>query len=105
MTPCATYMQITQQVYVAEEWVRNSHDEVKAEAHSRLEVEKALGALKKKHAQLSKKFKESNKVRLSTEASLKTMERKMEHQRQKLHITEINLATEKQTVLNLKGKL
>ena len=50
MTPCATYMQITQQVYAAEEWVRNSHDEVKAEAHSRLEVEKALGALKKKHA-------------------------------------------------------
>ena len=36
MTPCAIYMQITQQVYIVEEWVKNSHDEVKAEAHSRL---------------------------------------------------------------------
>ena len=29
----------------------------------------------------------------------------MEHQLQKLHITEINLATEKQTILNLKAEL
>ena len=33
------------------------------------------------------------------------MERQMEDQCQKLHITEINLATEKQTVLNFKAKL
>ena len=62
MTPYTTYMQVTQQVYVTEEWVRNSYNLVKAETHSRLEVEKALGALKEKHAQLSEKFKESNKV-------------------------------------------
>ena len=46
----AIIMQLTQQVYVAKEWVRNAHDEVKAEAHSRFEVEKALGALKEEHA-------------------------------------------------------
>ena len=45
-------MQITQQVYVAKEWVRNSHDKVKAEVQSRLEVEKDLEALKEEHAQL-----------------------------------------------------
>ena len=87
-------MQITQQVYVAKEWVRNSHDEVKAEVQSRLEVEKALGALKEEHAQLSEKFKESDKAKLSAEASLKTMERQMKDQCQKLHITETNLAIE-----------
>ena len=42
-------MQVTQQIYVAKEWVRNTHDEVKAETHSRFEVEKALGALKEEH--------------------------------------------------------
>ena len=75
MALCTTYIQVTQQVYVVDEWVRNSNDQIKAETHSRLEVEKALGALKEEHAQLSKKFKHSDKARLSVEASLKTMER------------------------------
>ena len=75
---CTTYIQVTQQVYVAEEWVRNSNDQIKAETHSRLEVEKALRALKEEHAKLFEKFKDSNKVRCSAEASLKTMERQME---------------------------
>ena len=33
------------------------------------------------------------------------MDRQMEDQRQKLHVTKINLATEKQIVLNLKAEL
>ena len=60
---------------MAEEWVRNACDEVKAEAHSCIEVEKALGALKEEHAQLSKKLKEADKAHLSVEAGLKTTER------------------------------
>ena len=44
-------------------------------------------------------------MRLSAEAGLKTMERQMEDQRQKLHVIEINLAIEKQAVLNLKLEL
>ena len=105
VTLCITYMQVTQQVYIAEEWVRNSHDQIKAETHSCLEVEKTLEALKEEHAQLSKKLKDSDKAQLSAEAGLKTMERQMEDQHQKLHITEINLATKKQIVLNLKAEL
>ena len=101
----AIVMQLTQQVYVAEEWVRNARDKVKAEAHSHFEVEKALGALNEEHAQLSEKLKEANKACLSAEASLKTTERQMEDQPQKFHITEINLATEKQNVLDLKTEL
>ena len=78
MALCTTYIQVTQQVYVTKEWVRNSNDQIKAETHSRLEVEKALRALKEEHAKLFEKFKDSNKVRCSAEASLKTMERQME---------------------------
>ena len=105
MTPFTTYTQITQQVYVAEERVKNAHDEAKAEAHSRFKVEKALGALKEEHMQLPEKLKEVDKARLNIEAGLKTEERQAENQRQKLHITEINLATKKQIVLNLKAEL
>ena len=39
-------MQVTQQVYVAEEWVQNAHNKFEAESQSRREVEKALGTLK-----------------------------------------------------------
>ena len=68
-------------------------------------LEKALGAFREEHTQLSEKLKESDKARLSAEAGLKTMERQMEDQCQKLHITEINLATEKKTILDLKAEL
>ena len=70
-------MQLTQQVYVAEEWVRNARDEVRAETDSRLEVEKTLGALKEEHAQLAKKSMEADKVRQSAEAGLKTTKRQI----------------------------
>ena len=66
---------------MAKEWVRNAHDEVKIEAHSSFEVEKALGTLEEEHTQLSEKLKEADKARLSVEAGLKTMERQMEDQR------------------------
>ena len=53
------FMQVTQQIYVAKEWVRNTHDEVKAEAHSLLEVKKAPGALRVEQARLLEKLKEA----------------------------------------------
>ena len=46
-----------------------------------------------------------DKASLSAEVGLKTAERQAEDQCQKLHITEINLATEKQTVWDLKAEL
>ena len=48
---------------------------------------------------------DSDKVRLSAKVGLKTIEKQMEDQRQKLYTTEINLATENQTVLDLKAEL
>ena len=40
------FIQVTQQIFVAEEWVWDTRNEVKAKAHSRAEVERSLGALK-----------------------------------------------------------
>ena len=94
--------QITQQVYVAEEWVRVSRKEAKAEALSRVDVEKSLGALKQEWVEMSEKLKAVDQARLNAEAGLKTMERQAENQCQKLHLTEIDLATERQLVKDLK---
>ena len=46
----------------------------------------------------------ADQARSSVEASLKTAERQAEDQRQKLHLTEIDLAT-RQLVINLKVEL
>ena len=85
--PFASFTQVTQQIYVAEEWVKNARDEVKVEAHSYLEAEKALGALKQEQTKLSEKLKEAIQARQSAKAGLKTMERQTEDMLQKLHIT------------------
>ena len=61
--PFAIFMQVTQQVYVAEEWVRNACDEVRAEANSQIEIEKALGALKQEQTGLFEKLKEAIQAR------------------------------------------
>ncbi|XP_050281296.1 uncharacterized protein LOC126722192 [Quercus robur] len=51
------------------------------------------------------KFKESKKRRKSAEASLKSAESQAEDQHKELYSTQINLATEKQAVLDLKVAL
>ncbi|XP_050248911.1 uncharacterized protein LOC126696172 [Quercus robur] len=51
------------------------------------------------------KFKESKKQRKSAEAGLKSAETQAEDQRKELYSTQINLATEKQAVLDLKVAL
>lgn len=101
----AIIMQVTQQVFVAEEWVRNARDEVNAEAHSRANVERAFGALKEENAELAKKMKEAESARLSAEAGLKTTEAQAKDQGKKLYTTELELATQKQFVMDLKAEL
>ena len=98
-------MQITQQVFVAEEWVRDARKEANVEALSYADVEKSLGALKQEQAELHEKLKEANKARLSAEVGLKIAKRQAEDQHQKLHPTEIDLATQMQMVINLKTEL
>ena len=98
-------MQITQQVFVAKEWVHDARKKVNVEALSRADVEKSLGALKQEQVELHEKLKEANKARLNAEVGLKTAKRQAEDQRQKLHLTEIDLATQMQMVIDLKAKL
>ena len=68
-------------------------------------MEKAIGVLKLEKDRLNKEIKEALKARDSAEAGLKTTNKQAEDMRQQLHVTEINLATEKQMVSNLKAQL
>ena len=90
---------------MAEEWVRNARDEVNAEAHSRANAERPFGALKEKHAELTRKLKEAKNARLSAEAGLKTTEAQAKDQRKKLDAIELELAIQKQFVMDLKVKM
>ena len=94
-------MQITQQVYVAEEWVKDARNEAKVEADSHFEIEKMVGKLKEDQAKLSEQLKEAIRARDSSVAGLKNAEKQAEEQRKQLHFTEIILATEKQLVKDL----
>ena len=90
---------------MAEEWCRDNRKLVDVEALSHAEVEKALRALKQEHHELAKKLKEVETDYRSAKAGLKTTEKQAEDQHQLLHMTKINLATEKQAVLDLKVAL
>ena len=61
-------MQVTEQVFVAKEWVRDAHNEATAEAHSLAEVEKSLGALKQEQMELANKLTTSERAHLSAKA-------------------------------------
>ena len=98
-------MHVTQQIYVAKEWVRNAHNEVSVEVQSCLEAKKSIKILRQEKESLSEKVKKAIQARNRAEVRLKTTERQAEDMRQKLHVTEINLATEKQSVLNFKVQL
>ena len=50
-------------------------------------------------------MKDAQKAYASAEAGLKTTTKQVEDQRQQLHLSEINLVTEKQMVSDLKAKL
>ena len=75
--------------------MRDTRNEANAADLAHVNVEKSLGALKQEQAKLSKKLKEADQARQSVEASLKIMERQVEDSSQKLHLTEIDLSTER----------
>ena len=72
---------------------------------ARAEVEVELGALKENHAKMAEQLKEAVRARDNAEADLKMTERQFEEVRKNLHYTEINLATEKQMVTELREEL
>ena len=98
-------MQITQQVYVAEEWVKDTYNEAKVEADSQSEVEKTVGNLKENQVKLSEQLNEAIRAKDSSDAGLKNAKKQVEEQRKQLHFTKINLETEKQLVKGLHKEL
>ena len=98
-------MQVTQQIFVAKEWAKSSREELNTEVQSCLAAEKAAGALRLEKERLGKEIKKAFKARDSAEVDLKTTTKQAEDIRQQLHLSEINLATEKQMVSDLKAQL
>ena len=98
-------MQVTQQVYVAEDWVRSATNSLNAEIQNWHDVEKALDVANHEKTQLAEKLKAAENGRKSAEAGLKSAEAQGEDQRKELYTTQLNLATEKAVVLDLKSKL
>ena len=90
---------------MAEEWVKNSHNEMRAALDARDTAEAQLGALKDKQAQMAEQVKQSLRDKDSAKAGLKKTERQAEDLRKELHYYEINLATEKQMVTDLREEL
>ena len=90
---------------MAEEWVKNARGKTRLALDARAEAEAQLGALKEKQAKMAEQLKEAVRARDSAEAGLKSMERQFEEVRKELHYSEINLATKKQMVTELREEL
>ena len=97
--------QVTQQVYVAEDWVQSATTNLNAEIQNRYDIEKALGSANHEKTQLAEKLKLAEKGRKSAEAGLKNAETQAEDQHKELYMTQLNLAIEKAAVLDLQDKL
>ena len=98
-------MQVTQQIFVAEEWAKKARVNLHTEVQSRIAAEKATSALRLKKDRLNNEVKDAQKARASAAAGLKTTTQQAEEMRKQLHMSEINLATEKQMVSDLKAEL
>ena len=100
-----TPTQVIQQIFAAEEWAKKFHEDLNIEVQSCLAAEKAIDVLRLEKDRLSKEIKEALKARDSAKAGLRTTTKQAEDMRQQLYQIEINLATEKQMVLDLKAEL
>ena len=64
-----------------------------------------MGAVRKERIKLSEKLKVADQACSSAKAGLKIAERQAVDQCQKLHLTEIDLATQRQLIIDLKVEL
>ena len=85
--------------------MKNACSKARAAFDARSEVKVEPGALKENHSKMVEQLKEAVRARDSTEAGLKTTEKQFEDIRKQLHYTEINMATEKQLVTELREEL
>ena len=65
------FVHAIQEVFMAEEWVKDAYNEARVEANLRAETNKTLGAAKQKNQELIAKLTVKDKERRSVEAGLK----------------------------------
>ena len=94
-------MQAIQEVFMAEEWVNDTQNEARVEANLRAKANKALGAAEQKNKEFASNLAAEERAHLNVEVGLKNVE----DQCKKLHLIEIELATQRQLVLDLKAEL
>ena len=99
------FVQITQEVFVTEEWVKEARNDVKNEVHLRLETERVLGAAKEENNELHSELIAEERERRSAEAGLKNTQTQAKDQRKLLYQTKIDLAISRQLVMELKANL
>ena len=90
---------------MTKEWVKNACGETRVALDAQAEVEMELGALKENHSKMVEQLKEAVRARDSAEAGLKITEKQFEDMRKQLHYTKINMATEKQLVIEIREEL
>ena len=90
---------------MAEDWIKGARSEARVAFDARFDVEVELGALKENHSKLAEQLKETVSAKDCAEASLKTTEKQVEDLCKQLHYNEINLATKKQLVTELREEL
>ena len=90
---------------MAEEWVKNSRSETRVALDALGEAEAQLGALREKQAKMTEQVKDALRQKDSAKAGPKTTERQVEDIHKELHYCEINLATKKQMVTELREEL
>ena len=98
-------MQVIQKAFVAEKWVKDARNEGRVKTNLRVEANKALGVAKQENQELTTKLTMEERAWKSAEAGLKKAQDQAKDQHKRLYHTEIELATEKQQVLELKAEL
>ena len=99
------WAQVTQQIFVAEEWAKKAREDLHREAQSRSAVEKTAGDLKHDFDLLNNEIKEMKKAHASAEAGLKNATKQADDLRIQLRQSEEKLTTEQQAVSTLKAEL
>ena len=90
---------------MVEEWVKDARNEARLVDNLRVETSKALGIAKQKNKKLGTKLVVEERGRKSAEAGLKSAQDQAKEQCKKLHYIEIELATAKQEIVDLKAEL
>ena len=87
------FVQITQEVFRVEEWVKKAQNDAKNEVHLCVEAEKSFGIAKQECKELASKLTTEERERRSAEAGLKNAQDQVEDQCKLLYQTEIELVT------------